>query len=113
MDPITGGVSQGLRNSIPEWDKHGHTTQIVCLDAPSADYLKEEVLPILCLGPAKSPWQYSNKLYPWLLKNMPDFDVVIVEGIWQYHVYAVYKAVKELKRLKLKCPKFISCRMVC
>ena len=106
MDPITGGVSQGLRNSIPEWDKHGHTTQIVCIDAPSADYLKEEVLPILCLGPAKSPWQYSNKLYPWLLKNMPDFDVVIVEGIWQYHVYAVYKAVKELKRLKLKCPKF-------
>jgi glycosyltransferase involved in cell wall biosynthesis len=106
MDPVTGGVSQGLRNSIPEWDKYGHSTQIVCLDSPDADYLKQEILPILCLGPAKSPWQYSNKLYPWLIKNLSDFDVVIVEGIWQYHSFAVFKAIKGLKRLKVKCPKF-------
>jgi len=106
MDPVTGGVSQGLRNSIPEWDKHGHSTQIVCLDSPDAEYLKEEILPILCLGPAKTPWQYSNKLHPWLIENLSDFDVVIVEGIWQYHSYAVFKVIRELKALKVKFPKF-------
>ena len=106
MDPITGGVSQGLRNSIPEWDTQGHATQIVCLDAPSAEYLKNETLPVLCLGPAQTSWQYSNKLYPWLIENLSDYDAVVVEGIWQHHSYAVYKAVGKLKRLKLKCPKF-------
>ena len=106
MDPITGGVSQGLRNSIPEWDRHGHTTQIVCLDSPTAEYLKDETLPIVCLGPAQTALQYSNKLYPWLIKTLPDFDAVVVEGIWQYHSYAVYKAIAKIKRLKLKCPKF-------
>jgi glycosyltransferase involved in cell wall biosynthesis len=106
MDPITGGVSQGLRNSVPEWDLLGHSTQILCLDAPSAGYLNTETLPILCLGPAKTAWQYSPLLYPWLIENLPNYDAVIVEGIWQYHNHAVNKAVNKLKSLNLKCPKY-------
>lgn len=106
MNPITGGVSQALRNSIPEWDKHGHQSQVLCFDDPDSEFFKNENLSIISLGPAKSSWQYASKLMPWLMSNLSNYDVVIVEGIWQYHSFAVSKAIRKLRLSNAKCPKF-------
>ena len=91
MNPITGGPCQGIRNSIPELQKLGIYNEVACLDDPRSSFTRNDLFPVHLLGPGKSPWQYSNKLIPWLEKNIERFDAVIVHGLWLYHDYAVNK----------------------
>lgn len=98
MDPVSGGLCQGIRNTLPEWNRAGHETVIASMDTSDAAFLQNEDLTVVCLGPSKSSWGYSSLLYPWLLQNLREFDAVIVEGLWQYHSYAVNKAIRKLRK---------------
>jgi glycosyltransferase involved in cell wall biosynthesis len=98
MNPAAGGPSQGIRNSTPELNKLGVHREIVCLDDPEADFLGKDPFPVHAVGQGKGPWFYSPGLMPWLLKNISRFDAVIVNGLWQYHSYAVSKLFRELHR---------------
>jgi glycosyltransferase involved in cell wall biosynthesis len=98
MDPRKGGPCQGIRNAIPELTKLGVSNDVVCLDNPDENFITLDAFKIVALGPAKTSWCYSNKLKPWLLDNLCNYDVVIVHGLWQFHGYAVLKAIEQLKR---------------
>ncbi|MCH6234040.1 glycosyltransferase [Cognataquiflexum rubidum] len=98
MDPASGGPCQGIRNSITELQKLGIDNQVICLDAPDALFLGKDPFPIIALGPAKTPWAYSPLLSQWLLQNLPQFEAVIIHGLWQYHGYAVQKALHHLRK---------------
>ncbi|OLY94964.1 Glycosyltransferase involved in cell wall bisynthesis [Cnuella takakiae] len=98
MDPAYGGTCQGLRNSIPELTNLNVLNEVVCVDEPGADYLRNDVFKIHALGGRKTSWAYSKALLPWLLTNMTHFDVVVVHGMWQYAGYAVRKAAEVLKK---------------
>lgn len=98
MNPAAGGPSQGIRNSTPELNKLGVHREVVCLDDPNADFLGKDPFPVHAVGQGKGPWFYSPGLMPWLLKNISRFDAVIVNGLWQYHSYAVSKLFRELHR---------------
>ena len=100
MDPQKGGPCQGIRNAIPELARLGVTNEVVCLDNPEETFLTKDTFKIVALGPAKTSWCYSDKLKPWLLANICNYDIVIVHGLWQFHGYAVYKALKHLKKVK-------------
>ncbi len=97
MDPAKGGVSQGLRNTIPEIQRLDVYNEVVCLDNDKSFYLGTDSFKIIPLS-SKGPWAYSARLLPWLLKNMIRFDVVIVHGLWLYNSYAAYKAYKQITR---------------
>ncbi|CAN5430545.1 glycosyltransferase [soil metagenome] len=99
MDPASGGPCQGIRNIIPALQRLGIQNEVVCLDPPDAEFVGKDLFTIHCLGPTKTPWQYSNQLYPWLLRNLDQFDVVILHGLWLYHGYALCKAIKKLKEI--------------
>jgi glycosyltransferase involved in cell wall biosynthesis len=106
MDPLSGGTCQGIRNCHFAFTKIGIDQEVVCVDNPAAQYLRNEPFPIHAVGPAKGKWQYSKRLLPWLCKNMSRFDVVIVNGLWLYHGYAVQKAFKHIrKRNSIEPPK--------
>lgn len=106
MNPSSGGPCQGIRNSIPELEKLGVRSEVVCLDNPTALYLKEDAFPVYALGQGKGPWCYNAKLVPWLLANFSRFDAVIVHGLWLYPSYAALKAICRYRQEKRKVPKF-------
>lgn len=97
MDPRGGGPCQGVRNSIPALKKLGVHNEVVCLDAPDAEFLGSEPFTIHALGQAHGPWGYHKALFPWLLANLARFDTIIVHGLWQYPSYAVWKALQKFK----------------
>lgn len=105
MNPMSGGPCQGIRNAIPELEKIGITSEVVCLDDPQSAFLGTDNFKVTALGPTKTPWQYSNLLFPWLLENIINFDAVIIHGLWLYHGYAVKKAIDKLTLKKTKIPK--------
>ncbi|MDI1235353.1 MAG: glycosyltransferase [bacterium] len=105
MNPMSGGPCQGIRNAIPQLEKLGFETEVVCLDDPNQVFLGKDSFKITALGPTKTAWQYSNKLYPWLLQNICKFDAVIVHGLWLYHGFAVRKVLAKLNKEKQNLPK--------
>ncbi|WP_242691608.1 glycosyltransferase [Desertivirga arenae] len=97
MNPSSGGPCQGIRNSIPILEQRGIFREVVSLDDPESPFIGKDKFPIHALGPGRSPWCYSDKLIPWLRDNICRFDVVIVNGLWLYHSYAVTKVIKQLE----------------
>ena len=84
MDPRAGGPCQGIRNLTPRAVELGHDVEVVCLDDPKSDYLAREGVTIHALGRGRGPWSYHPALRPWLEANLPRFDAVILNGLWQY-----------------------------
>lgn len=100
MNPEKGGISRWVLSSSLALLGKGHKVTILSIDDPQSQFLANLPLDCIALGPS-SGYAYSNKLIPFLLNNK-DYDVIIIEGIWQYIGWAVYKAC-----LKTKIPYFV------
>jgi len=107
MHPSKGGPCQGIRNIIPYFQKQGITTEVVCMDDPNGQYPTVDDFTIYKIGNGRTSYQYQPLLLDWLIKNIANYDVIVVHGIWQYHNLAVYRAVKNLKIKSEKVPKVI------
>lgn len=100
MDPKTGGPPNGINYITPCLNELNVETTIVCLDNVDELFIKNSQNNIIALAEKKTSWQYSKKLFHWLINNLKDYDVVIVHGIWIYHSFAVTKAIKALRKFK-------------
>ena len=97
MDPASGGPCQGIRNLAPELEKLGVSNEVVCLDDPASGFFAQDRFPIHALGRSTGRWCYHARLIPWLSKNLPRFDSVIVHGLWLFPSHAVRKATRHLR----------------
>lgn len=97
MDPKSGGPSQGIRNLDKAMHDHNIIREVVCLDSEDAPYLTNERFIVNTVGSGVGVWKYSVGLLPWLLNNITRFDIVIINGLWSYHSYATWKAIRKLK----------------
>ena len=101
MDPITGGPCQGIRNLNKALVATGAVyREIICMDDPNSPYLGSDDFIVHAMGTGKTAWGYNQNLYPWLVRNLERFDIVIINGVWLYHEYAAIKAMKRLQRKK-------------
>ena len=97
MNPLGGGPIEGLRQLAVTTMRLGHAVEVASLDGPDASWLHGFPFSVHALGPAKFGYRYAANLAPWLRAHAKDYDALIVEGIWQYHGYAVWKALHRTK----------------
>ena len=65
-------------------------------NAPTTWYEIDKRLPkVFATGPKKFDYAYNPKMLTWLDKNINRYDLIIVNGAWQYHNYAVWKIAKK------------------
>ena len=95
MDPKTGGVSQAVLNIVEGLSELGVENEVLSLDSPLYLSINITVHPI---GTGSGLWGYSKYLRPWLISNLPKYDIVIIHGMWLYYGYITNKIVKELKQ---------------
>ncbi|PZR24728.1 MAG: glycosyl transferase family 1 [Citrobacter freundii] len=98
MNPMLGGPSQGIRNSIPALQQLGINNEIVCFDDPAREFIIGGDLTIHALGDGKGPWCYNSKFVSWLSDNLMRFDVVVIHGLWLYHSFACFQVWNRLKK---------------
>ncbi len=98
MDPSVGGPCQGIRNAASELNRMGVINEVVCLDDPTASFLGNDPFVIHALGRGVRPWCYHAELLPWLVANLPRYDVLIVHGLWLYPSFAARIAHKRLQK---------------
>jgi glycosyltransferase involved in cell wall biosynthesis len=95
MDPRTGGTCQAVRNLALQAVEQGHTMEVISMDDPHADFLRQESIPIHALGRGRGPWAYNRALAPWLDENLSRFDAVVLNGLWLYPGFALMRTAQK------------------
>jgi glycosyltransferase involved in cell wall biosynthesis len=93
LDPAIGGPLEAVRQSSLILARRGHEVEIACLDGPGARGVHEFPAKVHALGPGRGSYGYSARFHPWLKEHRTEFDAVLVHGIWQYHSFAVWRAL--------------------
>lgn len=97
-NPSNGGPIEGVRQRGLRLLEMGHQVEVACLDDPRAPHLESFPLPVHALGPPRGGYHFSTSLQPWLRAHAGGYDAVIVNGIWQYHSFAVWQVMRELRQ---------------
>jgi glycosyltransferase involved in cell wall biosynthesis len=88
------GPTEGLKNLAAATVRLGHDVAVATLDAPATDLPRNLGFAVHTLGPGFRSYGYTPHLLPWLRQHVREFDALIVEGIWQYHSLAAWRAAR-------------------
>jgi glycosyltransferase involved in cell wall biosynthesis len=95
VNPANGGPIEGLKQLSSVYNAKGYSVEIVSLDHPDAPWVKTCPFKVHALGPTYiGKWAYAPKLTNWMKAHTSDFGLVIVNGIWQYHAFGIWRALK-------------------
>src|SRR5258708_414637 len=89
-DPAGGGPIEGLKQLARANILQGHPVEVVTLDPPGQPWMKNYPVPIHPMGPGRMRYGYTSRFVPWLKAHSRDYDVVIINGIWQYNSFGVW-----------------------
>lgn len=94
VNPAGGGPIEGLKQLSAANRQQGHTVEVVSLDSPDVPWVGACPVPCHALGPSWGKYGYSRRLLPWLRENRRYYDVVVINGIWQYNAFGVWRALR-------------------
>lgn len=94
VNPEGGGPIEGIKQVSRIHQESGHTVDVVSLDAPNDEWVREFPLKIKPLGPVRGKFGYTPALVPWLRTCAANYDAVIINGLWQYHSFGVLRALR-------------------
>jgi glycosyltransferase involved in cell wall biosynthesis len=96
VDPDGGGPMEGVRQRGIRLTEMGHTVEVVSLDDAGMPFLREFPLTVHALGPSRGSYRYNDKLVSWLVAHARDYDAVVINGMWQYHCFGAWRALRKL-----------------
>ncbi len=93
IDPAAGGPVEGLKQRCGIYRAGGHDVEVASLDSP--EFVQTCTFPakLVGLGPGRGTYGYSRRAVPWLKANLSRFDVVIIDGVWNYNTLAAHRAL--------------------
>jgi glycosyltransferase involved in cell wall biosynthesis len=94
MDARKGGTAEAVRQLGLQLGTLGCNVDVVTLDDPQQPFVLGYPLNAFALGPSRGVYSYNRKLVPWLKANVGQYDAVIVNGLWQYHSFAVWQVLR-------------------
>ena len=94
VNPVGGGPIEGVKQIATLLEGQGHHIEVASLDHPAAPFVKECPLRVHPLGPTSSKYAFSSRFVPWLRANRSRYDAVVVNGIWQYHSFGAWRALR-------------------
>jgi glycosyltransferase involved in cell wall biosynthesis len=91
----TGGPLEGVRQRGLRLRQLGHTVEVVTLDDPDLPFIRDFPLKVHALGPSLRGYGYNRRLVPWLKAYASEFDAIVVNGLWQYHSFGTWRALRK------------------
>ncbi len=96
VDPKGGGPMEGVHQISVKLIEMGHAVEVLSLDDPQAPYLQACPLKVHSLGPSHGAYQYNTRLVGWLQAHAKAYDAIVVNGLWQYHSFGTWRALRRL-----------------
>ncbi len=94
VNPAGGGPIEGINQLGTSLRSAGHEVEVASLDSPEEPFLKQSALPVYPLGPTRLGYAFNARFIPWLRTSRGRYDVVIVNGLWQFHSFATWCALR-------------------
>lgn len=88
---------EGVRQYGTCAERLGHEIDVLTLDDPASNFLQDYPLRIFAIGPSKSRYAYNPRLMDWLLSHANQYDAVIINGLWMYHGFGAWRALRKMK----------------
>jgi glycosyltransferase involved in cell wall biosynthesis len=103
VDLRGGGPIESVNSISAIWSKQGHECHVACLDDPSARRLNASALTIYSLGGGGKfaralrigGYGVSFKLLSWLKDAAPNYDIIIVHGLWNFVSFGSWIALRQ------------------
>ena len=94
LNPTGGGPVEGIRQITPHLAALGIRTTVASLDPPDAPWLQHQPFEAIGLGPVSGGYGYHRGLPSRIQALAREHDAVIIHGIWQYHAFATWRALR-------------------
>jgi glycosyltransferase involved in cell wall biosynthesis len=75
----------------------GEIVEVASLDSPSDSWVREFPFKVHARGPVETGYGYTSNFTNWLRNNRHEFDAVVVDGLWQYSSFGVWRAMRGSK----------------
>ena len=85
---------EGLRQQSVRLMELGHTVEAATLDVSDAPFLDASSLKAHAFGPTSGRYGYTPRLVPWLRRHAREYDAVVINGLWQYHSFGAWRALR-------------------
>jgi glycosyltransferase involved in cell wall biosynthesis len=89
-----GGPAEAVRSLSAVHQRNGHSVEVASLDDPADPEVRSFPLHVHALGPARNKYSYASAFVPWLRQHRARYDAVIVNGLWQYHSFGAWRALR-------------------
>jgi glycosyltransferase involved in cell wall biosynthesis len=89
-----GGPAEAVRSLSAVHQRDGHSVEVVSLDDPTDTEVRNFPLRVHALGPARNTYSFAPAFVPWLRQNHARYDAVIINGLWQYHSFGAWRALR-------------------
>lgn len=86
---------EGVRQYGLKAEALGHQIEVLTLDAPTEEFLRDFPLPVHAIGPSIGKFKLNFRLTEWISKNAPQYDAVIINGLWMYHGFGAWRALRK------------------
>ena len=115
VDLRNGGTTSHVFSISRIWESLGHTCHVLCLDPPEAACVAASPIKTIALGPSgrladlsrKLPllrYGFTPALVRWLRGNAEGYDVIILNGLWNYTSLGCWRALRKSKAPYFVCP---------
>jgi glycosyltransferase involved in cell wall biosynthesis len=89
-----GGPAEAVRSLSAVHQRDGHSVEVASLDDPADPEVHNFPLQVYALGPAHNTYSFAPAFVPWLRQNRARYDAIIVNGLWQYHSFGAWRALR-------------------
>lgn len=97
LSPASGGPPEAVRQLVLAYEQElpSARIEVVCLDRPGDSFLAGIPCPVHALGQRSlGRFAFSPRLWRWLHTHAARFDVIIMNGIWNFPGVAVRSAAR-------------------
>ena len=102
VNPEGGGPIEGIKQIAKALKVETGATyiEVASMDDPGAPWVRDFPLKVHAFGPVstlsrKLNYYYAPRLVPWLRAHAHEYDAVIVDGLWAYHGFATWRALRK------------------
>jgi len=95
VNPAGGGPIEFIRQIAELHKRRGTRIELASLDSPDSPWVKDFPCKVHALGPSFLGYGFSLRWIHWLRKNHKNYDIIVVNGIWQYSSFGTWLALRD------------------
>lgn len=94
LDPSAGGIVAGVTQATSHLETLNIGSEFLTFDSPSSKFLDDFKYKYYAIGPSLLNYSFVFNAPKIIAKLAPFYDHIFVEGLWQYHSYAAWLALR-------------------